>query len=136
LLISQNGQEQQFGQLLMGFEYENLLTGLNLALAAQTSVAGCGDALLHYLITMHDSQRGLAISQLILAHFEQYPPEKLAGPLGFEFVNTIGFMSNWLIELKQYSMAEESSQWIIQLIPQLVQLDEKSKKVLNADAYE
>ncbi len=120
----------------MELEYENLVTGLNLALAAQTSVAGCGDALLHYLNAIHDSRRGLALTQMILAHFEQYPPEKLSGPLGFEFVNTIGFMSHWLLDLKQYSMAETLSERIIQLIPQLIQLDEKSMQVLNARAYE
>jgi len=135
LLSSQDGQERRVGQLLAGLEYENLVTALTLALTAETSIAGYYDALLHYLVARQNPRRSLALFQAILDRFERYPAEKLAGPLGFEFANVLGNMANRQHELKQYEAAETSYQKILQLVPQLVQLDQEQAKRLQALAY-
>jgi len=134
-LTSQDGQERQIGQLLAGLEYENLMTALNLALAAQASIAGYYDALLHYLNAKQDPRRALALFQSILDRFERYPAEKLAGPLGVEFINVLGSTANRQLDLKQYAAAETSYQKILQLVPQLGQLDHEEAKRLQARAY-
>ncbi len=135
LLTSQDLIAKQSGLAYVSLEFENLMTGLNLALVAETSVAACTDALMHFLITMHDLPRGLALCQHILAHFEQLSVDTIGGPLGFELANTLGFMSHWLFELKQYAMVEALCLGILQLTPQLAQLDEKRGNMLAAHAY-
>ena len=90
LLTSQDGQERQAGQLLAGLEYENLVTALTLALAAETSIAGYYNALLRYLVDKQEPHRGLALFQVILDRFEGYQAEKLTGPLGVEFASILG----------------------------------------------
>src|SRR6266568_1540773 len=126
---------KQSGLSYVSMEFENLVTGLNLALLAQTSIAGYADVLLQFLITMHDLPRGLALCQHILVHFDQLSVDTIGDPLGFELANTLGFMSHWLFELKQYAMVEALCQGILQLIPQLAQLDEKRGNMLSAHAY-
>ncbi len=135
LLTSQDMVAKQSGLSYVSMEFENLVTGLNLALLAQTSIAGYADVLLQFLITMHDLPRGLALCQHILVHFDQLSVDTIGDPLGFELANTLGFMSHWLFELKQYAMVEALCQGILQLIPQLAQLDEKRGNMLSAHAY-
>src|SRR5713101_5743989 len=135
LLTSQDGQERQVGQLLAGLEYENLVTALTLALAAETSIAGYYNALLRYLVAKQEPHRGLALFQATLDRFERYPAEKLAGPLGFEFASVLGTTANWQFNLKQYAAAETSYQKILQLVPQVAQLDHEEAKRLQAKAY-
>ncbi len=134
-LTSQDGQERQLGQFLAGLEYENLVTGLNLALDAQASIAGYYNALLNYLEAKQDPRRSLALFQSILDRFERYPAEKLAGPLGVEFINVLGTTANLQLELKQYAAAESSYQRILRLVPQLRQLDHEEAQKLQALAY-
>ena len=135
LLASQDAQEQQVGQFLAGLEYENLVTALTLALEAQASIAGYYDALLRYLEARQDPRRALALFQATLDRFERYPAEKLAGPLGFEFASVLGTTANWQFNLKQYAAAETSYQKILQLVPQVAQLDHEEAKRLQAKAY-
>jgi tetratricopeptide (TPR) repeat protein len=134
-LTSQDAREQQGGQLLTGLEYENLVTALTLALAAETSIAGYYEALLRYLTARQDPRRGLALFQAILDRFERYPAEKLAGPLGVEFINLLGSTANWQLDLKQYAAAETSYQKILRLVPQLAQLDQEVAHRMQAKTY-
>src|SRR5260370_508584 len=108
LLRSQDAQQRRLGQLLAGLEYENLVTALNLALEAQVSIDGCYGALLHYLTARQEPRRGLALFQAILERFEGYPAEKLAGPLGVEFINVLGSTANWQLERME---AEAQGRW-------------------------
>src|SRR6266851_4694736 len=135
LLTSQDGQERQVGQLLAGLEYENLVTALTLALAAETSIAGYYNALLRYLVAKQEPHRGLALFQAILDRFERYPAEKLTGPLGVEFASILGSTANWQLDLKQYAAAETLYQKILQLVPQVAQLGHEEAKRLQASTY-
>ncbi|MCI0485173.1 MAG: hypothetical protein L0229_00965, partial [Blastocatellia bacterium] len=89
LLESKEAKEKQIGQLLARLEYENLTTALNLALAAQDSIENPYKALSFYLDTTQDQRRGLELGQSVLARLEDYPPDKLTGQLGFEFVGVL-----------------------------------------------
>jgi hypothetical protein len=135
LLTSQDAQQRQVGQLLAGLEYENLVTALTLALEAETSIDDYCSALLHYLIARQDPRRALALFQTILDRFERYPAEKLAGPLGFEFANVLGTTANRQLDLKQHAAAESSYHKLLQLVPQLAQLDQEKAQRLQATAY-
>ncbi len=94
LLNSKDSQERQVGQVITGLEYENLVTTLNLALAAQVSIHNPYFALSRYLDTIQDHYRGLQLGQIVLNSLKTYPPEKLEGQLGFEFANAIGDVAN------------------------------------------
>jgi tetratricopeptide (TPR) repeat protein len=106
LLNSKKPQERQVGQILTSLEYENLVTALKLALAAQVSILNCYKALSKYLDITKDHRRGLDLGQTVLSLLEAYPNEKLSGQLGAEFVGVIDDIASRLLELKQYAAAE------------------------------
>ncbi len=110
LLNSKDPQERQVGQILTSLEYENLVTALNLALAAQVSILYHSMELLStYLDTTQDQQRGLELGQMVLSQLETFPSDKLSGPLGTEFVRVIWDIANRQLHLKDYKAAEASS---------------------------
>ena len=84
---SKDADEKQSGQLLAGIEYENLLTALELALAAQASIRAPYTALSAYVDATHDEARGLTLGQLVLERLEGYPAQVLSGTLGVELVS-------------------------------------------------
>jgi tetratricopeptide (TPR) repeat protein len=108
LLKSKDPQERQLGQWLVHLEYENLVTALNLALEAQISISNIDSALSEYLDIIQDQRRGLELSQIILSCLDAYPPEKLTGSLGAEFVSVIDDIARRQLALKQYAEAEKS----------------------------
>jgi tetratricopeptide (TPR) repeat protein len=110
LLESKEPQERQVGQVITGMEYENLVTALNLALAAQVSILNPYSAVSSYLDKTQDQHRGLELGQTVLSRLEAYSTEKLAGQLGAEFVGVIDDIANRQDLLKQHAAAEESYQ--------------------------
>ncbi len=110
LLDSKDPQERQLGQLLTSLEYENLVTALNLALAAQVSILNYYGTLSKYLDVTQDQRRGLELGQTVLSHLEVYPAEKLSGPLGGEFAGVIDDIAKRQLALKEYAAAEASYQ--------------------------
>ena len=63
-----------------------------------------------YLDVTQDQHRGLDLSDTVLVSLESYPPDRLAGQLGFEFVGVIYDIANRQLDLKQYRAAEASLQ--------------------------
>ncbi len=110
LLTSKKPDERQIGQFITGLEYENLVTALKLALAAQVSILIIYGALTSYLDARQEHQRGLTLGQEVLAHLEQYPEEKLAGKLGAEFVSVIDNIAMRQLFLKHHADAMKSYQ--------------------------
>jgi len=135
LLGSKEPRERQIGQMLTGLEYENLVTALNLALGVHVSISSFYNALVKYFDATQSQRRGLALYQSALEHFEQYPTEKLTGPLGFDLANLLGTIANWQSDLKQFSTAEASYQKLLKLVQQLMSIDEKDRNVLKAGTY-
>jgi tetratricopeptide (TPR) repeat protein len=110
LLNSKEPQERIAGQVLADLEYENLVTALNLALAAQVSILNPYRALFNYLYITQDHRRGLDLGQTVLSRLEGYPADTLSGQLGAEFVGVIDYIASRQLELKQYVAAEASYQ--------------------------
>jgi hypothetical protein len=135
LLQSKVAQEKQMGQALARFEYENLVTALNLALANQYSFFNPYLAISQYLDTVQDHNRGLELGEFILARMEGYPPESLSGPLGTEFGTVLDKLAYRQLELRRYAAAEASYQKCLELLPNLKALDEKKKSGLRASTY-
>ncbi len=86
LLTSKQPEERPLGQFLVQQEYENLLTALRLALAAQALVVGLYRVLAKYLEQMQEPQRGLELAQLVWAGLQSYPVELQSGEIGREII--------------------------------------------------
>jgi tetratricopeptide (TPR) repeat protein len=132
LLNSKKPQEKQVGQLLMRLEYENLVTALNLALAAQVSILDPYRTLSGYLDATQDQRRGLELGQMVLRQLEGYSSEKLAEQLGFEFAGVIDDIAKRQLLLKQYKEAEASYQKALSFL-----LENKAEEIrkLSASVY-
>ncbi len=135
LLNSKEPQERQIGQILTSLEYENLVTALHLALAAQVSIQNPYFALSRYLDAAQDQNRGLQLGQSVLNSLETYPIDKLEGQLGFDFANAVGDVANRQLELKRYEEAEISYQKILNLLNQLEYLDKKECGRLKSGTF-
>jgi len=135
LLESKDPQQRPLGQVLIHLEYENLVTALNLALADQVSIINPYNALASYLDAIQDQRRGLEFGQHVLERLETYPPEKLTGQLGFEFVSVIDDIARHQLLLKQYTEAEKSYQKALTIHLNLKSFDADQIKKLSASIY-
>ena len=135
LLTSKEPQEQQIGKLITQLEYENLVSAIHLALAAQESIAGLYGALMEYLDSTKNQPQALKLFQAIEEQFALYPTEKLTGPLGVEYANVLFGIANQQLGLKQYEQAETSYQKVLKHIDQLESMNENRKNALKANIY-
>jgi tetratricopeptide (TPR) repeat protein len=116
LLTDKEPHGRQIGQMLADLEYENLSTALKLSLMAQVSILKLYSVLSSYLDTTQDQRRGMELGQSVLTLLESYTPEKLAGPIGVEFVSVIDSIAMRQLFLKQYIEAEVSYQRALALL--------------------
>src|SRR5262249_24614737 len=63
-----------------------------------------------YLDATQYQRRGLELGETVLKRLEQYPIDKLAGPLGFEFAGVLDDIARRQVLLKQYIAAGASYQ--------------------------
>ena len=136
LLTSNDPQERQIGQFVTRLQYENLVTALNPALAAQESIASFHNALVRYLDSTQNQHRGLELFQNIEKQFAMYSSDKLAGSLGIEYVSVIGTIANWQLDVKQYEEAGRSYQRVLEVVEQVEHVDEKTKSRVKATTYQ
>jgi hypothetical protein len=134
-LLSKDPQERRAGQVLTYLEYENLVTALNLALAAMVSIYSLYGVLTNYLDTTQDQQRGSQLGRTVLAYLETYPPEKLTGRLEAEFARFVGDTAIRQLRLKHYDEAEALHQKKLKLVLQLEDIDEKERGMMKATTY-
>jgi len=135
LLTSKKPQEQQAGQLLIGLEYENLVTALNLALSEQVSIQSIYFPLSRSLDLQQDHPRGLELGHAVLSRMEKYRSDKLSGSLGIEFVCVIDGIARRQLNLKQYEKAEASYQKVLSLLFNNQQLDADTIKKQSTNIY-
>jgi len=120
---------------LTELEYENLTTALNLALELQVSSIPPFNALVGYLNARHDHPRALALYQSIVDRMEAYPPEQLAGPLGYDLAGTINALGTKYLQLKQYTQAINAYQKTLQMVLQVTHVDKQPLDMLRARSY-
>ncbi len=135
LLNSKDPQKRQLGQILASLQYENLVTALNLALEARVSIGNLFFPLSSYLDMKQDQRRGLELGQAVLSRLEEYPLDKLARALGFEFARVIDDIALRQLSLKQYAAAEASYQKVLSFLFNNQQLDADTIKKQSASIY-
>ncbi len=135
LFNSKKPRERQKGQVLTSLEYENLVTALNLALAARISISSTYFTLSKYLDATHDQRRGLELGQTVLGRLEMYPADKLAGSLSAEFVGVICDIARRQLNLKEYAAANASYQKALSHLLENKHLDADTIKKRSASIY-
>jgi tetratricopeptide (TPR) repeat protein len=132
---SKDPQERQLGQVFTELEYENLTTAIHLALELQVSSIPPYNALARYLNARHDYSRALALYQSIVERMEAYPPEQLAGPLGYDLALRINALGTKYLQLKQYTEAIDMYQKTLQVVLQVPHVKQQSLDELRARSY-
>jgi tetratricopeptide (TPR) repeat protein len=135
LIQSKQPQERQVGQALINLEYENLMTALKLALATQENVLYLYYPLSFHLGARQDHRQALALSEAVLASFDEYTPERLTGRLGAVFVGIIDDIARRQLLLKQYPAAQTSYERALALWKNLTGISEEDRGKSLAGIY-
>ncbi|MDM8515020.1 tetratricopeptide repeat protein [Desulfobacterales bacterium HSG16] len=135
MLTSKEAQEKQTGQVLTRLEYENLMTGLKLALGERVSISEIYTAIDEYIDITQDHQRGIEFGQMVLSDLEKYPADLISGDLGFDLLRTIGDIARRQRFTNLYEASEKSYQKALKHIDSLDKMDEKSKSMHKATTY-
>jgi len=126
LLESNEPRERRRGQLLAGWEYENLDKALNLALWAQESILSLWASLALYLNWAREGARSLALSERALAGLEAYSPEKRKGSFWREIVAVMRDIGKQYTIQNRYSEAERLYQKALNLLADRTEQESQS----------
>ncbi|MEO6891606.1 MAG: hypothetical protein ABI456_18640 [Ktedonobacteraceae bacterium] len=135
-LTSTQPQLLLLGRTVAGLEYDNLVTALNLGLAAQVSIAHPYFAVSHYLDATQDYQRGVALAQEVATRLGTYPADTLAGPVGLERISVIDTLAKWHWQLKECEAAQTSYQQALSLLRDHTNLDAKTRRRYSGSFYQ
>ncbi|NLH21190.1 MAG: tetratricopeptide repeat protein [Methanothrix sp.] len=137
MMASKEAHEKQTGQMLVGQEYENIYTALEMDLKAKESILQSYGVLSRYLRSTQEDRRGLDIGEMVRRELEDYPIEALQGPVGAEMAVVIDDIAAWQLSLRQYMEAEESYKRALCLLFGLTNqaLDAKTRALLMAGVY-
>ena len=89
LTDSKEADQQQVGYALIGVEYENLYTALQIALRQQKSIGSVFYRLSYYLDKSQQHQQGLELGRQVMQGLERWPEELIQGQIGREFVGVL-----------------------------------------------
>lgn len=128
LMQSKEPQEKQLGQVLVGIEYENIATALNLALQAKVSMFRPYAILSDYLSVTRKHQQGLILGEWVFEQFKAYTAQVLAETIKAELVVVVDRMAGHQLSLKMYPQAEASYQKALGLHEGLSALDAGEKR--------
>ncbi len=135
-LTSTEPQHLLLGRTLAGLEYDNLVTALNLALAAQVSIARPYFAVSYYLDITQDYQRGVVLAQEVANRLGTYPADTLAGPVGLERISVIDTLAKRHWQLKECEAAQTSYQQALSLLHDHTTLDAKTRRRYSGSLYQ
>jgi len=126
LMESKEAKRKQFGQVLVRFEYENLVTALRFALKEQVSILNIHRALSKYLDMTQSHQHSLKLGEIVVGTLEKHQTKKLTGQLSSELVAALDELATRQVRLKQYQAAEVSYQKALSLL-QASKLDDANE---------
>ncbi|MCB0078088.1 MAG: CHAT domain-containing protein [Anaerolineales bacterium] len=130
LILSKQPLERQAGQALIGVEYENLMTALNVALANRESVLTLYSSLSGYHDHVKDNVRGLLLGNTTLARLEQQDIESTDLQTALEYIGIVDDVATRRLLLKKYDAAAAAYKRAFDLVKAQTYLpDELSKKL-------
>jgi len=109
LTKSKEADQQQVGYALIGAEYENFYTALQIALRQQQSILTVFLNLSNYLDKTQQHQQGLELGRQVMQVLENWPQELLQGQIGQEFVGVLcDSIGTKFYRMQQFREAEEA----------------------------
>jgi len=109
LTDSKEAGQQQVGYALIGAEYENFYTALQIALRQQQSILSIFPRLSDYLDKNQQHQQGLELGRQVMQALENYPKELMQGQTGQEFVGVLcDSIGTKFYRMQQFREAEEA----------------------------
>jgi len=128
LVKSKEAGQQQAGSALIGVEYENFYTALQITLRQQNPILSVFKRLSDYLDKTQQHQQGLELGRQVMQVLESYPEEVMQGKIGYEFVgvlcDSIGMKFH---QLQQFQEAEEAYSKALELHDLLAELTPQEK---------
>jgi tetratricopeptide (TPR) repeat protein len=108
LTNSKEAGQQQAGYALIGAEYENFYTALQIALKQQKSIVSVFKPLSDFLDKTQQHSQGLELGRQVMQALERWPKE-LIGQIGYEFVGVLcDSIGKKFYLLQQFQEAEEA----------------------------
>ncbi|WP_342779638.1 CHAT domain-containing tetratricopeptide repeat protein [Chlorobaculum thiosulfatiphilum] len=109
LTDSKEAGQQQAGFALIGVEYENFYTALQIALRQQRSILSVLKPLSDFLDKTRQHPQGLELGRQVMQAFERWPKELIQGQTGYEFVGVLcDSIGKKFYLLQQFQEAEEA----------------------------
>lgn len=116
------------GIFIIGLEYENLLTALDIALNSSESISNLLDPLLEYLEINHDYISGLELVSKVVSRLEEYPVAIIEGKMWREFSATQARIGHFQLLIHNFEDAEISYQKALVCLQQNQTFDETEKR--------
>jgi len=138
LLNSADPKKRQIGQMSIELEYDNLMTALNLALNAETSIHYLYFALSDYLNVKQELHRGLQLNRYVMDRLSGYSSDKKTGQIIIDLARVHITLAVRHRRLKYYPEAETALKESIKLVSELHQMDDSlfgEAKGVKAKAY-
>ena len=133
LTDSKEAGQQQAGFALIGVEYENFYTALQIALRQQESILSIYRSLSDFLYKNHQYEKLFDLGCIVQRVIENYPRELLKGQAGYELagvlVENIGAR---YIDLHEFSLAEKTYKKALKIFNDLVVLSLEEKESSQA----
>ena len=109
LTDSKEAGQQQAGYALIGVEYENFYTALQIALRQQKPIGSVFYRLSDYLDKTQQHSQGLELGRQVMQALERYPEELIQGQIGYEFVGVLcDSIGTKFYRMQQFQEAEEA----------------------------
>ena len=130
LTDSKEAGQQQVGFKLIGVEYENLYTALQIALKQQNTIESVFYPLSTYLDKTQQHSQGLEIGRQVMQVLECYPKELMQGQIGQEFVGVLcDSIGTKFYQMQQFQEAEDAYSKALELWDGMIQSPEQKGKV-------
>jgi len=109
LTDSKEAGQQRAGFALIGVEYENFYTALQIALRQQKSILSIFPRLSGYLDKSQQHSQGLELGRQVMQSLERWPEELIQGQIGYEFVGVLcDSIGTKFLQMQQFQEAEEA----------------------------
>jgi tetratricopeptide (TPR) repeat protein len=128
LIESKEAQEKQMGQILIGVEYENLMTALLYTLFRQAVFFNSFEALFRFFDQSQQFEQAKELCELVISAYDKYPQEKLIQEhLDVKFYLVRERLATTLFNLKNYQEAHKAYEDALTAIDGLSEDYQKSK---------
>ncbi|WP_202807510.1 tetratricopeptide repeat protein [Leptolyngbya sp. PCC 6406] len=130
LMASKDPNQRQLGLLFCRLEYENLYTALQICLRKRETI-DIFFCLAEYLKQINDIDGRLQLSKFVCDAHDSYPKEICKGEIRFEMTMALDRLAYCYLAKQSYQQAQLSYSRIVNLLEQMEEGDQDSKRHKN-----